>query len=212
MEKITKQQIPVLTARLVEFQEKFAPMSKEDAQWVIQNSQEAIKLFIEALESRNKGGKQKNILSLLSEKLIIPSLPAGWTTIARAKKTFRSFIDSDFKNWDLDNKQSASEETEVKVYELKQDVNFSQMFNSLNTDLEKLYLTQSQIIYFCERHFENLRQDGYATFFLFKENNEFFVAEVYVNSDGLNVYVFRFEYDGVWFAEYAYRLVVPATI
>ncbi len=212
MEKITKQQIPVLTARLVEFQEKFAPMSKEDAQWVIQNSQEAIKLFIEALESRNKGGKQKNILSLLSEKLIIPSLPAGWTTIVRAKEIFRSFIDSDFKNWGLDKEQDVSEETEVKVYELKQDANFSQMFNSLNTDLEKLCLTQSQIIYFCERHSENLRQDGYATFFLFKENNEFFVAGVGVGSGGLGVRVYRFEGGGVWRAECAHRLVVPATI
>jgi len=38
-----------------------------------------------------------------------------------------------------------------------------------------------------------------------------FVAKVNVNSDGLNVNVNRFENDNVWNAEYAHRLVVPAT-
>jgi hypothetical protein len=39
----------------------------------------------------------------------------------------------------------------------------------------------------------------------------FFVANVNVNSDGLKVNVNRFENDNVWSAEYAHRLVVPAT-
>lgn len=38
---------------------------------------------------------------------------------------------------------------------------------------------------------------------------QFFVANVNVNSDGLNVNVNRFENDNVWNAKYAHRMVVP---
>lgn len=38
---------------------------------------------------------------------------------------------------------------------------------------------------------------------------QFFVANVNVNSDGLNVNVNRFENDNVWNAENSHRMVVP---
>jgi cAMP phosphodiesterase len=72
-------------------------------------------------------------------------------------------------------------------------------------------LTQSQIISFCKKHKKNLASNNAATLFLFKENNEFFVAYVCVDFDGLLVDVYRFEDDRVWSAAYAHRLVVPAT-
>ena len=48
----TVQQIPVLAAKLVEHQAKFAPMAVKDAQYVIQNPADAIELFIEAVQNR----------------------------------------------------------------------------------------------------------------------------------------------------------------
>ena len=83
------------------------------------------------------------------------------------------------------------------------------MFGSLGTDLDKLCLTQHQIKTFCEVHKEWLRKDGYATFFLFKVDEQFFVAHVRVSSVGLGVHVFRFGLDDVWYAEYSHRMVVP---
>ena len=157
------------------------------------------------------GNKEEDkILSLISvsETLILEDLD-GKATIANAKNTFKSYLDSNFKNWRLNNKGNATKETPIQVYEMVKDATFSQMFNSLSSDLDSLCLTQNQIIRFCEKYPSHLRQDGYATFFLFKESGEYFVASVNVSSDGLFVLVNRFEFAYVWSAEFRHRLVVP---
>ncbi len=83
------------------------------------------------------------------------------------------------------------------------------MFNSLSTDLDKLCLTQDQIIEFCTNHPSWLRQDGYGTFFLFKVKDEFFVCSVHVRDGGLCVGVDRLADGCVWDADGAHRVVVP---
>jgi len=50
----TEQQIPVLLARLVEYQSVFNSLPTEDAQWLIQNTKEAIAVCIEAIKNRPK--------------------------------------------------------------------------------------------------------------------------------------------------------------
>jgi len=157
------------------------------------------------------GKKPKSdILRLLSGSEVIIIAPCdGKKTLAQTKDVFKSGIDSDFKNWKLDKQGLATEETSVQVYELARDVTFAQMFGSLGADLDKLCLTQHQIKAFCEQHSSWLRTDGYGTFFLFKEDEQFFVARVYVNSVGLDVYVDRFGRGLVWDAGCARRVVVP---
>lgn len=153
---------------------------------------------------------QNLYLRLLSGGKTITIAPCdGTETLARAKETFPSGIDSNFKNWKLDKAGEATEETAVQVHELVQDATFAKMFGSRGTDRNKLCLTQHQIKTFCEQHSDWLRTDGYGTLFLFKENNEFFVAGVGVSSDGLFVFVYRFEYDDVWSAGLQPRLVCP---
>ena len=158
-------------------------------------------------------GKQPEkalILKLISEahEIIIETCD-GSQTIATAKETFKSGIDGDFKNWGTNKAGASTEKTPVQVHEMVKDATFAQMFGSLGTDLDKLCLTQHQIKTFCEVHKEWLRKDGYATFFLFKVDEQFFVASVDVRSDGLRVFVFRFEYDFVWDAVRLHRVVVP---
>lgn len=133
----------------------------------------------------------------------------GNRTITKAKKTFKSYIDSDFSNWDLDKKGTSTGETRVQVHELIKDANFTQMFTCLSSDLDKLVLTQDQIIEFCEKNKNWLRAGGYATFFLFKGNGKCFVAVVPVHSDGLYVRVLRLENGLVWVAGLRLRLVSP---
>lgn len=151
-----------------------------------------------------------NILRLLSggETITIGKCD-GAQTLAHANDVFKSGIDPDFKNWNLDKYGNATEETAVAVHELVQDAIFAQMFGSLGNDLDKLCMTQHQIKTFCEQHSSWLCTDGYATFFLFKENYEFFVACVCVGPDGLEVDVFPFEGNGGWDAEDQLRLVAP---
>jgi len=167
----------------------------------------------EVVEGRFHGIKEKEsvpILKLLSngQTLILEALD-GTATLAQAKETFKSGIDPDFKNWGTDKPGKATEETAVRVHGMVQNATFAQMFGSLGSDLDKLCLTQHQIKAFCAKHPDWLRQDGYATFFLFKVEDQFFVADVYVYSDGLYVFVRRLARGLVWNAGYARRVVVP---
>lgn len=158
-------------------------------------------------------GKQPEMvlyLSLLSgaETLMLDALD-GKETLATAKEVFTSGIDGDLKKWGTNKPDIATKETAVDVHQLVKNATFAQMFGSLGTDLDKLCLTQSQIKNFCKKHSNWLRKDGYATFFLFKIKNQFFVADVDVDPDGLYVYVHRFESDSVWSAESSHRIVAP---
>lgn len=134
---------------------------------------------------------------------------SGKRIISKAKSSFPSWIDSDFENYGLEHTSKATEKTDVSVYEMVKDATFVQMFGSLNPDLDKLCLTQDQIIEFCKEHRSRLRTDGYATFFLFKQDDQFCVAGVGVCADGLSVDVRRFGYGPVWAAVCASRVVVP---
>ena len=89
------------------------------------------------------------------------------------------------------------------------DATFVQIFTELNSDLDKLVMTQAQIIRFCEKHPTWLRQEGCATFFLTKVKGEYFVVFVVVRADGLNVDVYRLEHDNVWNVSYLHRVVAP---
>lgn len=150
------------------------------------------------------------ILKLLSgtEKITIDACD-GTETIANAKEVFPSGIDGKFNNWGTNKPSVSTKETEVQVYEMVDNAKFARMFSSLGTNLDKLCLTQAQIKNFCKKHCNWLRQEGYSTFFLFKVEDQFFVANVRVSSVGLNVLLCRFEDEDVWNSGYLPRLVVP---
>ena len=50
----TTKQNQLIAGRMVEFQDRFFPLSNDDAQYVIQNAGEAIDLFIGAIVNRSK--------------------------------------------------------------------------------------------------------------------------------------------------------------
>lgn len=160
--------------------------------------------------------KKSNLLSLLyeNEKIVLPAL-SGNRTIYNSREVFPSYVDEDFKNWDLNKKSKSTPETEVKIYEMVKDATFKDIFTSLSDDLDSLCLTQDQIIDFCVKYPERLRQDGHGTFFLFKKRrlfrrDKFFVVDVLVVSDGLRVHVFHlFGGANVWDAGCRRRVVVP---
>jgi hypothetical protein len=153
-----------------------------------------------------------SILKLISvgEKIMIESSD-GKALISKAKNTFKSSIDFDFTNFKLNKAGIATYETLLDVYEMANDATFVQMFSELNSDLDKLAMTQAQIIRFCEKHPTWLRQEGYPTFFLIKVNGEYFVVCVSMGSGGLDVHVYRLEDDSVsvWGAEHRHRVVAP---
>jgi hypothetical protein len=133
----------------------------------------------------------------------------GTKIIANAKKTFPFGIDSDFAGWKADEPGQPTPATIPNVYEMTKNATFSQMFGFLNVDVSKLCFTQHQIIDFVEKYPNWLRNNGYATFFLFKAYGHCFVAGVDVDSDGLYVFVDRFGGGNVWSADGRHRVVVP---
>jgi hypothetical protein len=145
-------------------------------------------------------------LELIKKDIVLPKLKGA--LINEAKDTFKNWIDSDFKNWNLNSKTS-SKETKVSVYEITKDGTFEDIFSWFNyNSLDELVMTQGQIIEFCKNHKEELGQNWY-NFFLIKENGEYFVVLVSVYSDGLSVYVNRLEHDSVWHAGFRHRVFVP---
>ena len=146
-------------------------------------------------------------MKTIKQNLIIPATKPR--LIADATDVFLGYIDSNFKNY---TETIETPETEVNVLEITENGTFKQIFDSISTDTDSLVMTQSQIISFCEKHKRHLRKDGFGTFFLFKNGDEFFVAYVSFGDGGrLELDADRFSYDVLWYAESRHRIVVPAT-
>lgn len=149
-------------------------------------------------------------LHLLSNQPLVIGPTDGSKIIADAADVFTAGIDVDFRKWGTNKPGIATKETLISVYELAQDSAFAQMFSSLSSDLDKLCLTQAQIIKLVTTHRNQLRTGGYGNFFLFKSNGDLFVASVYVYDDGsLYAYVRRFGNANVCHAAHHHRLFAP---
>lgn len=149
-------------------------------------------------------------LKLISggEKIVLAPTD-GKGTLAKAKDVFY-YIDSYFQSWGTDVVGKLTAETPVQVYEMIKDGTFAQIYGGFGENLDRLCLTQAQIVVFCRDHRNWLRTDGYGTFFLFKVGVEFFVARVFVYSDGdLGAGVDRLSLGLVWGAGCRHRFVIP---
>ena len=141
-------------------------------------------------------------------KTITLKKTTGKKTIAQSNDVFTGCIDSDFKNYGTDKKDKTTEEIKAEVYEIEKDGTFEGIFGEfLVNDLNSLCLTQEQIINFCKEYKDLL--SSWYTFFLFKVDGEFFVADVYVVDGGLKVDALRFSDGSVWSADLQRRVVVP---
>ena len=149
------------------------------------------------------------VLRLISggKKVTIPTCE-GTRTIAQSASVFTGYLDRAFEK--LETRGRATPATDTEVYEMAQNAKFSELFGSLSTDLDRLVFTDDQVVTFCEKHRDWLRTDGYGTFFLLKDGDQFFVAYVYVYVRGeLEVRLYHFENASVWRAGGQHRVVVP---
>ena len=151
--------------------------------------------------------QETNVLRLVADNVITNAVD-GSQTIFNSEDVFKSWIDPDFKGWNLNKPDKKTPEIKTQVYEMAQDANVKQMFGSLNDDLDKLCLTQNQITEFCISNQKYLKKDGRSIFFPFKVDGKYYVARVHVRSGGLSVGVGRFGFGGVWRAGGAHRVVV----
>ena len=83
------------------------------------------------------------------------------------------------------------------------------MFSGFAAAVGHLTLTQAQIKQFVRRYPDWLKKGGNGTFFLFKVGTQFFVAAVYLFSDGrFGVRVRRFALERVLRAQKRHRLML----
>lgn len=135
---------------------------------------------------------------------------AGKRTLSKAEELFPGWLDPDFTNWGTDVPGEAKPETPFEVYELVKDGTFAQVFGAFGVELDKLCWSQDQIMTFVENHANLLHPKGWATLFLFKAGEEFFVAHVYRSDGGqLKADVFRLSDGHVWGAGSRNRFVIP---
>lgn len=152
--------------------------------------------------------KTLGYLKLISDKTeIVIEETDGKETIAKASDLFTSYISSGFEKFDQTCKHT--KETKIQVFEVINNGTFKQIFESLGENLDKLCLTQSQIIKFVRNHKRWLQTEDYGTFFLFKKKGEYFVVRVGLGGNGWRVLFCIFNSDHVWGAGYQYRLVIP---
>ncbi|HOZ53678.1 MAG TPA: hypothetical protein PK142_03305 [bacterium] len=176
---------------------------------------ETIEAFKEAEKSLRKNS---NIIRLVSgvKKLVLPESD-GRAIIVEAKNVFDHLIAHiSFEKKGLIKEGKNVPETEVEVYEMTRNAIFKEIFFSFSGQFDSLCLTQNQIIDFCVKHSEHLKNEGLATFFLTKKDFErpstednLFVVSVHVYSFGLNVYVYSFDEKNIWIGSHRQRFVFP---
>lgn len=143
-------------------------------------------------------------------KYVVIGATDGIDTLASAHDVF-SYISPDLKNWGCDNVEQATPEVAVNVYEQIEDATYPKIFSSVG-NLDRLVLTTPQIKDFIVNHAEDylLNEEWTCFRFLFKVDNEFFVADVRVLSDGnRDLRITRFLDGSVRHAKYHHRIVVP---
>ncbi|MFA5934617.1 MAG: hypothetical protein WC827_01900 [Candidatus Paceibacterota bacterium] len=150
-------------------------------------------------------------LKLISgDETIIIGETDGTDTIALARDVFTGWVDPDFVNYGTDVKGQPTKETKVQVLEMIKDGNLAQIFGGFGENLDRLCLSQSQIIRFVKDHSKwLLTGSNHGTFFLFKVQGEFFIADVLLGESIIGVDA-RHLLDGVvWDADRRRRVVVP---
>lgn len=117
------------------------------------------------------------------------------------------YIDSGFEKWNVvEDKQV--EKRELNIFELKEDKNSTQIFDKP----EEQWVTQEELIDFCENRKDELQDNESSNLFLLKSSDKFFVVVVeFIGADRLGVYVYGLSYDAVWHASSRHRFVLPAT-
>lgn len=149
-------------------------------------------------------------LKLISDGTeIIIGATDGKSTITHTNNTFCGYVDPDFVRYGTDTRDRPTSDTKVQVFEQIKDGTFAQIFGGFGENRDRLCLTQNQIIRFVNDHSNWLRKDDYGTFFLFKKKGKFFIVDVRLDENMIEVYANHLLNRHVWDAEFRSRFVVP---
>ncbi len=158
---------------------------------------------------------ETSIIKLISagKKIMIEDL-SGEATIAQTKKIIKSCHESFFENQELNQPGIATGQALLAVHELVREASFAKMFAAVSNHLDKIVMTQHQIIRCCEKYPIYFCPKDFATFFLTKRNwqklateDNLLVIHLHLRSDGFYAVADSFRDDYPWSAIYHHRII-----
>jgi len=122
----------------------------------------------------------------ISDKRVIESSD-GQDFIAGVPGRF-AYVDRDFEFFGLNTYSPATAETSLEVLDFNGDCPLHKIFYRISNNLEKIIISQTQIIQFCKKYPEDLSRK-YANFFITRVELEYFVIRLYYLFDGFHFHV-----------------------
>ncbi|PKM91815.1 hypothetical protein CVU82_01245 [Candidatus Falkowbacteria bacterium HGW-Falkowbacteria-1] len=162
------------------------------------------------MEEIKKSIEQNSVLEIVRsyDSRTIDALD-GSIAIIDSEDIFRAYIDPKFKELGLDKPGLSTPKITVEVYKLVDDKKIGDIFVSFGVNLDKLVMSQSQIVFFCKRNYLRICGNEYAYFFLIKEKNKYHVVNVDIYSDGIGVEIVHFDQKRILLSDDFYHVVVP---
>jgi hypothetical protein len=210
----TKQQIPVIAARITEFQEGFESLPTEDAQWVIMNGKEAVALFVSAVVNRAKTVVQ-TVATLLSA--VVSTFAVSATTekfvakdkfkvdTSRKAKVKISYLGDNFKEWFLGKEEDPFAGSTINGRKLeKSSVDGPILAELGGNEVAETTLTEMYAAMAAQPNGEsgNLLNNGWANIFYIKDvNGTLRTVDVHWSGDGWYVRAYSVEDPGEWYAD-----------
>jgi len=190
----TKQQIPVLAARLTEFQEEFSILSTEDAQWVIVNGKDAVVLCAKAIANRTMNLSLSDVVSktalTMTTGVFVPSEKFHYNSEPKQAVKI-SQIGSNFQSYFMKKTEEAFGGGIIYGREVIENTNYKSVFNELNSHQEgetTLYEIFSMISLQPGGEKGNLLNNGFSNiFYAYDIFNILSFVKVYWHSNGWSI-------------------------
>lgn len=164
------------------------------------------------------------ILRLISKNhdLFLPKVD-GNLTINSQNNIFSSVVGSNMSQ-NVSNHQGVfMPETPIQIFELIHNSQLIDIFEYLPGNWNQKWLSQNQLIIYCEKYPYWIREKGQGTLILMKINeneaipynnpqDNLMVAGIYKHGVGFGISIIELNLDFVWNAEEHYRVVMPKII
>jgi hypothetical protein len=121
---------------------------------------------------------RETIIQLTKKGLLIPATD-GKNMLANADSAYYCFIEEEFLKYRTNVESPPTEPQLVDVYKQTGKSTYYRIFADIDKNLDNLTLTQPQILLFARQHRQWLCTNEFGhTYFLFKINEDFFVAGI----------------------------------
>ena len=203
-----------LIAKAIANVAKKTNIGQERLQEIIEKPGTLFKLIEDLFIEDNKLKKSSRVLKIVSgaERMVIEALD-GQLCIPIAKKIFGGFISDKFGIFGLNNFRPATKETSVEISQVIKKSTTAEVFNSITPELDKLVLTQHQVIRFCEKYPDWYNNENSHILFLTKNSrtdiDEYFVISVSWSCDALQSSVWSLNYGNINFPEFRVLVAYP---